>query len=235
MESQLYLYPSLRKKFKRPIESFRDIFNERVFTIFENIESEADEVANKYYEDIMSDFDEIIDPLSVSEDAIEYGLNHYLSLNLVRYNIIAFSIVALYQIWEQSVRLFLYREIEHTEKINISSFCTNISKIILKFSEYNVNIKEMQCWDAIDELRLLCNAIKHGDGESAKELLKKNPPLFKKSLSGKPALEYNITTLLEETLDLSPDLLTYYSKSLLDFWDKLPERSYIKKQEDLVK
>jgi len=227
VKSQLYLYPALRKKFKIPIETFSSICQERIFIIFENIESEADEKSNKYYDNIMCNYyEEIVDPLSIAEDAFEHGLEHYLSLNLVRYNIIALSIVALYQIWEQSVKLFLFHEIHHTCEIEFSKYFNNIKEIKRGFEFHNYDITEMKCWEIIDELRLLCNTIKHGDGPSAKELLEKNSALFKKSISDELDIEFENTTLLAETLDISTDLFNTYSKALMDFWDELPERSF---------
>lgn len=228
MKSHLYLHDLLRKYYKSEIHSFVEVLNKKLFPAFLNIEAESDDIADEYYEAVcQSDGIEDYDLAEAAEVAFEKGLDHYLCSNLVKYEFTAMSIATLYILWEQQVRRFLYREMRHTFEIDFTRFCTKgIKEIKDYFAYHNLNIESLQCWDKIDELRLLCNIIKHGDGTSADQLLAKNSNLFKpefnKSQDGLP-LE---TTLLEETLNISQDLFNDYASILISFWNELPERAY---------
>lgn len=69
---------------------------------------------------------------------------------------------------------------------------------------------------------LLCNVIKHGDGDSAKRLRKIKPALFKQE-DNIDYMKIYKTTLLEETLNLNEMTLQNYRDALLSFWDEIPE------------
>jgi len=71
-------------------------------------------------------------------------------------------------------------------------------------------------------LCLLCNVIKHGDGDSAKRLRKIKPALFKQE-DNIDYMKIYKTTLLEETLNLNEMTLQNYRDALLSFWDEIPE------------
>ena len=68
---------------------------------------------------------------------------------------------------------FLFEEISRTHKmydkknneITFKNFCTRgIDEIKEEFLEFNYNLETLTIWSDIDELRLLANVIKHGDG-----------------------------------------------------------------------
>jgi len=46
---------------------------------------------------------------------------------------------------------------------------------------WDVNLKQLNSWDAVDVLRLVANCVKHGDGESCKRLKEKRPEWFSDS------------------------------------------------------
>jgi len=111
--------------------------------------------------------------------------------------------------------------------IQFETFCTKLVLIEIKkkFKFHNVDIESFSCWPQIEELRLLCNVIKHGDGKSAEELRKINPALFKQEDDIDYMKTYK-TTLLEETLSIDEKTLQNYREALLSFWDEIPERNY---------
>jgi len=78
----------------------------------------------------------------------------------------------------------------------------------------------------LDELRLLSNTIKHGDGSSARALKEIKPDLFRQP-------EFDITidlpldsTLLEENMHISENDFNRYSVNLSNWWDEFPEQSF---------
>jgi hypothetical protein len=166
MKSQLYLHEVRREYLKSELISYAKVFFDKLLPVFKDIEAEADERAEDYYHSVMSQpagEDYILDAADIAEQAQEKGIEHYSFLKLGKYNLIAMWHATLYHFWEQQVRLFLFNEMSHTDKIVFADFCTKINKIKEKFIFHNFNIESLPCWVKINELRLLCNVIKHSD------------------------------------------------------------------------
>ena len=227
MKNQLYLPETMRRSLKSDISDFVKIYFQKLLPVFKNIERDADEHANDFFDNSMSQpaHDDYIDPASIAENAQEEGVEHYLYLKLGKYNLTTTWHATLYQMWEQQIRRFLFHKMSHASDIQFETFCTKLSEIKEKFKLHNVDIESFSCWPQIRELSLLCNVIKHGDGKSAKELRKIKPTLFKQE-DGTDHMKTFKTTLLEETLNINEKTLQNYTEVLLSFWDKLPERNY---------
>ncbi len=223
-----------RRYLKSEILSYVQIYFEKLLPVFKDIESEANKLSNDFYDNFMNQpaHDGYIDPSSIAEQALEIAIEHYSYLDRGKYNLTATWHAALYQLWEQQLRLFLFREMSHVDKLEFKTFCTNIAEIKKKFAFHNVDVETLVCWSKINELRLLCNVIKHGPGDSAEKLLKINPSLFRKESAlfekekGIDYMETYKTTLLEETLNIDETTLQQYKEALLSFWDEIPERNY---------
>jgi hypothetical protein len=234
MISQLYVPEITRQHLKGEIQSFVLIYTQKLLPVFGDIESDAESLANDFYDTFMKQpaNDDSIDPSSIADQATDLGIENYFFLSMGKYNLTATWHATLYQLWEQQVRLFLFREISHVKVLQFQSFCTTIAEIKETFACHNVNVHALASWPKVDELRLLCNVIKHGDGDSAKKLRKVNPAIFKKeaTLLGEErhidSMDTYRTTLLNETLALDQISLAKYKEALLSFWDELPERNY---------
>lgn len=232
MKSQLYLWEGLRDLKKKEIILYKDTFKEKIYPVFSNIEDEAERLSNDIYENFMNSpcycEEDFIDPATIAEDASQIGVDYYQNYSLMRYNTLAMWISMLYQFWEQQVRKFLYDEMRNYFEIEFNEFCINgIRDIKEMFKCHKMNIDELYCWEGVDELRLLCNTLKHGDGKSAEQLRKRRPDFFvKDGLEEFDLLNMYNTTLLEEVLNISEKDYYSYCEILLFFWDELPERMY---------
>jgi hypothetical protein len=223
-----------RQYLKTQILSYVQIYFQKLLPVFRNIEIEAEELANDFYGDFMSQptSDEYIDTSAIAEQAMDIGIAHYSYLSLGKYNLTATWHVTLSQLWEQQLRLFLFREMSHVYKLEFKTFCQTMNEIKNKFAFHNVHIETLKCWTKIYELRLLCNVIKHGLGDSGEKLQKINPTLFRKEpvlFDKEKIIDYIDTfntTLLEETLSIDETTLQHYKEAVLSFWDEIPERSY---------
>ena len=231
MKSQLYLWSKLREKKTQEILLFNNTFKERIFPAFSNIEQEADKISNDFYNDNInisySDYDNI-EPAEIAENATEIGIEYYGKYSLMRYNTLAMWISMLYQFWEQQIRKFLYDEESHCFNIEFKKFCTSgINDIKEEFKYHNINIEKLSCWASINELRLVCNTLKHGNGGSAQELKNISPRFFiREGLEEFDLLSMYNTTLLEETLNINEQDFYNYCDVLIEFWNELPERMY---------
>lgn len=232
MKSQLYLWEGLRDLKKKEIILYKDTFKEKIYPIFYNIEDEAERLSNDIYENFMNSpcycEEDFIDPATIAEDATQIGVDYYQNYSLMRYNTLAMWISMLYQFWEQQVRKFLYDEMRNYFKIEFNEFCTNGIRDIKEIFKYHkMNIVDLYCWEGVDELRLLSNTLKHGDGKSAEQLRKRRPDFFvKDGLEEFDLLNMYNTTLLEEVLNICEKDYYSYCEVLLFFWAELPERMY---------
>jgi len=56
---------------------------------------------------------------------------------------------------------------------------TKLSELVTWYADnFRINLKSLRGWHAVDELRLLANTVKHGDGSSARKLRELRPELF---------------------------------------------------------
>ena len=124
MRSQIYLPEMYRRYLKSQILGFARILTEKLFPLFSDIEREADKHADSYYENFMQEpatEEDYIDPASIAETAFEKGLEHYEYLRLGKYNVLSSWHVTLYELFEQQVRLFLFKGMRHCFKLNFGS------------------------------------------------------------------------------------------------------------------
>lgn len=183
VKSQIYVSQGKRDYYKSEITTFVNVFNDKLFPVFEDIDKQAAQYVKDYYHKFMErPGDDSIDPATITENALEEGIDYYSSLTLAKYQFSAMSIATLYLMWEQQVRRLLYMEMSHLSRPEFKKFCINIGQIKEYFSFHNLNIEELECWPEINKLRLLCNMIKHGDGKSAKELYQIDNSFFKTNL-----------------------------------------------------
>ena len=134
----------------------------------------------------------------------------------------------VYQMFEQ----FILSLAKHQQKF--ISYDSKINSLKLEFlrdgikmlKEYNFDITTLLGYEKINELRLLNNVIKHGDGGAKKSLEKIRPDFFINN-----SLDMYDNTIIDDTLNLSKDDLDMYInviKSLLNqFPDKIIHEYYV--------
>ncbi|PHC43815.1 hypothetical protein COF09_11165 [Bacillus toyonensis] len=235
MIAQLYLHRNLREKYIKPFNLYKKIYNDKILNLFSNIEDEAKEIANNYYYELGKNFNpNYSDPSDYAEQAQEIGLEYYEDMALMEYTTKLALISNLYQFWEQQVRHFLYDEIKKSQHIPVNrgkeipyqNFGTSIVPIKNFFMIFGQNIEQLSSWETIDELRVLSNVIKHGDGNSAVDLARKNPNFLKSEYSDINLLELYGTTLNERVLNFKEISFDRYADALIEFWNELPERMF---------
>jgi len=236
MRAQLYLDNRIRKMLKEPFETFAKTYHERVIPIFSSLEEESQAIADEKYEDLGRYFNpENDDPADYAEMAWEAGLEHYESMSLMQYNMRLMWISTLYQFWEQQVRKFVFEEVTRTHKfidkkgndVDFAGFCTRgIDDIKEEFNEFGIDLEKLNSWSRIEELRLLANVIKHGEGWSATKLKELRPDYFDAGVISTDLLDLYKTTLGERVLNIDDSEYEIYCDAIIQFWDELPEVMY---------
>ena len=234
MEPQLYL-PDMNKKYlKNQISQFVDLFILKLNPVFENIDKEAEEHGNEFFNNACGHGDpESIDPGDFAEEAMDRAFKHWEFLNHGKYVLLASWHVALYEAFEQQLRSYLYKELSHDFNLSINHVFSKFNDMKKVLFLYQINLASLNGLKQIDELRLLCNVIKHGEGASANDLRKKRPELIK-MVNDIELLDLYNSSLLEGVLEISDKTLAEFGNAINDFWESFPERSFCKERNKLV-
>ena len=233
MRAQLYLDNQARKMLKEPFETFAKTYDERIIPIFSSLGEETHTIAETKHKALAENFNpELEDPGEYAVMAWEAGLEHYESMSLMQYNMRLMWISTLYQFWEQQVRKFVFEEGTRTHKfidkkgnvIDFESFCARgIDDIKDAFNKFGQDLEKLKSWPKIEELRLLANVIKHGEGRSSKNLKRLRPDYFDAGIISADLLGLYKTTLGERVLNIEDSEYKIYCDAILEFWDELPD------------
>ena len=147
------------------------------------------------------------------DESIEYGMllceaNGYIAL---------LAIAGLYHLWERGVVGFLINELGYCWKekyLNINNF----SDIKYNFLDYGIDIEKFDFYPDLNELRLVTNTVKHGDGRSLDELQKFDAAILQdKGEHG----EIHTGRWTISNVDLYPTEahIDRYSSAIIQFWD----------------
>ena len=95
----------------------------------------------------------------------------------------ALFLVAIYHAFEQNFIYFFYRWAMHVLNKSTASR-PQLYDVVNGMNEaWPIDSKDFTSWDAIDELRLIANCIKHGEGDAWKRLRATRPDWFAANLN----------------------------------------------------
>ena len=225
-----------KEYYKNQIGRFVAVYKLKLNTVFDNMDIEANEHGNSFFNQVLqhSHPDYQIDPSDIADEAMNRSIDHWDLLNHGRYVLLASWHVALYEAFEQQVRLFLIKEISHDYRFMNGIFVSRLKDFKTIFVLYGVNLNSVKGLKQIDHLRLLCNVVKHGEGYSADELRKKRPDLIK-TMEETELLDLYGSSLLDESLAISVETLMGFGNAIEAFWDSFPERSFCTNTANLLR
>ena len=127
------------------------------------------------------------------------------------YQVSVMGHITLYEFWEYQVRR-LIRMLEHRANITYN----NISDLEKAFTRHRINIILKNYFPLLYELRLICNALKHGEGYSEKDLRVFNKDIFNK-------IDKNVlfTPMVVEHLKLNSISYYKYPSEIEKFWQSV--------------
>ena len=142
----------------------------RILPTFEGIEEEAEKKMNSEYERLLLLPSEgNIEISDLTELATEAGISHYALMKGIQQGIINMFAVALYHLFEQQVMEFHRKEVLQPSEENDKKLF-EIKIFLERLSQSHVKIADFQSWKTIDELKLVANTVKHGEGQASKQL-----------------------------------------------------------------
>lgn len=167
------------------VRTFADFVLEDVLPSVNNLDKRAREVAGAEYARLGSrPADEYCsyDMTDAAEDANDKGLAFYQTMVGVRQAVLNLFTAGLFHLVEQE----------------LAALCSDGSILVPPPTDskletiaewysrhFHLDLKALISWQAIDELRLVANAVKHGEGPSAKKLRERRPELFQDPILGR--------------------------------------------------
>ncbi|MEK5187130.1 MULTISPECIES: hypothetical protein [Solibacillus] len=211
-------------------EKIQEKFASTMETLFNNIEDSANEYKEKLREEYATAYNyEVVDPSDIFEDIEMEAYEFYRSEKIMEYNFHLSLLATTYQIFEQQLRGFVYKELNHsTSPIRLvdefSKFGFNMGEIKKAYEYLKYDLTKTPQWETIELLADLVNTYKHGDGRAATRLYKKNPDLFLKGFLGdKRVMDVELTTNAEIVFDIEKVSFNKYSNAIIEFWRDFPE------------
>ncbi|WP_318432170.1 hypothetical protein [Photobacterium leiognathi] len=168
-----------------------DTIINRLYSSFQSVDAESQEVEEKNYQDSAKNFDpEAMDEAYGVEEAYQESVSYYLIHMQMKQEFLNSSIIWLFHQFERDCTRIFQTEDGSVKKSKLTTLNIDTSP----------NSKWIIC---NSELRDLANAIKHGEGPSLNRLKSKHPTLFK---SGTNQIEVKVADVER------------YTNDLLDFW-----------------
>lgn len=205
-------------------KAYSDGFSFRLIPIFDNIEVEAEKVIQEHWDNSMTSTayeGDYYDHGDLAEAAQDAGNQMYQNLSFVRQQLIGLSIAGLYHLWERTLKQFIEKEFRHysfDDKIFKDLRKANFEEIVELLQQFDHDLTKEPYYNKLDELRLIANTIKHGEGKSCDDLIKVAPHLFDGFLK-----TFEISPTAQD-LALSPEDFRVYTDAVTQFWMLLPTK-----------
>ena len=210
------------RDYRTELSHYASVFHERIVCSFANMEEEAKRIEDETYARMGEHMDpEYASPDYGMEEAFHAGVNFYLTTDSVRQGVYNLMIAGLFHLLEQqaqylATRVFLERPIQPQKNGGLNQLKPMLTE------KFGINIETFKCWPKLNELNLVANTVKHGDGRSSEELKLLNPDLFRDPLDPFPHIStLPLRPLVGEGLRLTEDHFEIYKTSIEQFWDEL--------------
>jgi hypothetical protein len=174
-----YMAMRVRNTGLRNVSAYGTYLQEEIVPVFENIEAKADAVAAAEYERLGAETvgeDWSGDMGDAAEVAQDKGLSFYQTLTGLRQSVLNLFAVGLFHLLEQETA-----DLCRDASFQVEPPCdTKISDVADWYQDhFALDLHTLRSWSTIDELRLLANTTKHGEGGSAERLKQRRPELFR--------------------------------------------------------
>jgi hypothetical protein len=219
----------IRNQFIKQIELLYESIQNRLIPTFDNIEKEAEQISDEKWDSLCSSsHSPDIDPADLAERAREAGIDHYEMLSSIKQTLLNITAITLYHLFEQQIIFLLRRDVLHPSQENDPQLM-KISVFRERLLKKGIDIYAFRSWDKVDELRVVSNSIKHGEGVSVTELRRKRPDMFKHpKLRNQPGIKTVPCATRPVYMPIAGDDIfvvqadiSEFKNALVDFWNEL--------------
>ena len=138
MEPQIYMSSGVRQLFLARHDFYMEQVKARVLRNFDNMEKDADQVADEIYDRLGSEYSEDGDMAAAAETAHEHGLEFYMLLSNMETQTSLGAMASLYHQWDKDFRDFMERELSHAYEQS------DINKLFDTVEEFGWPIRQAQ-------------------------------------------------------------------------------------------
>lgn len=160
------------------IKAYGEWVLEDVEPTFKNLSEKADVIASADFNCLSKDCDG--DMIIHAEDAQDKGQYFYNTMTAIRQSSLNLFAAGLFHLLEQQLaELCRDGVLDKNDRLPLDH--TKLCKIkewYLNKNNFNLDLSNLSTWPKIDQLRLLANSVKHGEGESTEKLRKIRPDLY---------------------------------------------------------
>lgn len=216
-----YFYDNI-DKFISEIDFTYKTYINNIKNIFDTPKNEADKYVI-YLQENPQELDSLYPDDAELEIQSKGQTRYYFVMNM-KYRNLAIYINLIYQMLEQ----FLISFFQFQQKFNLNDKdikketfrnldqCANLLK-----KYFNLDIKQFDNYNKINELRLLQNVLKHSEGESKEQLLKIRPDYF---IENNNVFTIYNNTIIDSTLNITDEDLKEYIDSIKNFLKEFPDK-----------
>lgn len=216
-----YFYDSI-DKFISEIDFVYNTYINNIKNIFDTPEKEANKYIT-YLQENQQELDSFY-PDDIELEIQGKGQERYYFVMNMKYRNLAIYIDLVYQMLEQFFVSFCrFQQRLHTEDKEISEKkLEKLDQCADLFNEYfHLDIKQINNYSKINELRLLQNVLKHSEGKSKDKLIKLRPDYF---IEKKDVFTLYKNTIIDPTLNISDDDFKEYIENVKIFLKQLPDK-----------
>lgn len=165
----------LEGEIRPQIEMIMRVVKEKIVPLFEQADKEASQVEREIWESPY--WSEGSDPGDVAETARDAGLEKFELITDITYGMLNMFAVALFHLFEQHLFFMHRREFADFTSPRDKKPCS-LPEAKTALSSLGISVESFETYPKIEELRFLCNCIKHGEGWSCDELRQLRTDLF---------------------------------------------------------
>lgn len=220
--SERFWANTVKRLYVPAIRYFTKALPERLLPPFKNLKAEAEQCAEEEYQRLGNCASNgANDGAELAKMAEDEAINWYMSMMAVRQSVINLHAVGLRHLFEQQVfDLVYYVPLASRTKADFEEDMKAIR-------DNGVEIEHFQSWLILEELRHVCNAVKHAEGNSAATLKTLRPDLFiHPAVAGLPFLNRPgrvSQPLAGKDIYLCEAEIEKYAQAIVDFWGEFSQ------------
>lgn len=214
-----YFYDEV-KHFIKELDFTIQTYKTYIQDIYDDPNIEAKKYMN-YLEENPSEL-ESDNPDSAYQEIYDRGGERYYFVRNMKYRLLAEHINTIYQMFEQFIIKLIRDQLKLANDKRLLDKYENppqkMDNCINFFNEYDFNLKNLNSFEKVDELRILQNVLKHGEGKAMKTLKNKRPDYFENN-----TLDFYGNTIIDDTLNITNNDLDEYVNSIKVFLGQFPK------------
>lgn len=204
----------------------------RLLSQFDNIHDEAEQAEREFLDGISLHFDpERHDPADFYEAAHDRSIEFYQLLSDMRDRTRLGVIAGMYHEWDKKLREWMVNEVQNwcpSRNVSKALWQQDIVKLFDWLAEFGWNVKtSLNSYGRLNEMRLVVNVFKHGDGTSFDELKQAHPDYLLHPLAEKAGdmicsdwLDHSYMTVTDQHVEA-------FSEAILAFWRAVPDNLFL--------